>query len=83
MGICPVCGDFIDPGEVFCPHCGYGGTGGSTGRDETVEIDGEEYDKDRVEEVLRSYGYDLRDLEFDLIEDDDLEDILDELESYF
>lgn len=78
MGICPVCGTFIDPGEPYCPDCGYI-VGSDCDDMDTITIDSSEYYVDDVEEVLRRYGYDLDDLRLDLIDDDDLEDILDEL----
>lgn len=51
--------------------------------DDVVTIGGKDYDADEVERVLRRYGYVMRDLELDMISDDDLDDIIDELERYF
>ena len=82
MGICPVCGSFIDPGEPYCTDCGYiDGSDDDTSYDsETITIDGNEYDLSDVEDVLKGYGYDLRDLEDGLIDGDDMEFIRDDLE---
>jgi hypothetical protein len=49
------------------------------GGDDTVTINGQEYDADDVERVLRDYGYDMWDLEHDLIDEEELERILDDL----
>lgn len=79
MCICPRCGSFIDAGEPYCPDCGYMGSDEVNQYEDTIKIDGEEYSKDEVEEILRGYGYDLRDLEDDLIDEEDLEDIMEAL----
>lgn len=73
MGICPRCGSWVDEGEPYCPECCY------MGGDDTVTIDGREYDADDVERVLRDYGYNLNDLEWGRIGDEDMERILDDL----
>ena len=73
MGICPNCGSFVDEGEPYCPYCSY--TPGND-YDDSVRIDGEDYNVSDVEDILRRYGYNLYDLEHDLIDDGDFEDIL-------
>ena len=78
MGICPRCGSWVDEGEPYCPECCYIG-----GNDDVVTICGKDYDSDEVERVLRRYGYVMRDLELDMISDDDLDDMIDELERYY
>ena len=82
MGICPACGSFINPGEPYCPDCGYidGSDDDISYDSDTITIDGDEYDLSDVEDVLRVYGYELRDLEDGLIDGDDMELILDDLE---
>ncbi len=75
MGICPACGSYIDPGEPYCPDCGY--IESSSGNDE--DLDFSEFDEDELEEALERRGYDLYDLENGLIDDDELEEIYDEL----
>lgn len=81
MGICPVCGSFIDPGEPYCPDCGYIGSekSSSSSNNDTITLDGIEYDIDELEDALRDWGYDLDDLESGLIDEDELEEILDDL----
>ena len=78
MGICPRCGSWVDEGEPYCPECCY--MGGDD--DDVVTIGGKDYDVDDVERVLRRYDYVMRDLELDIIDDDDMKDILDELDRY-
>ena len=83
MGICPVCGTFIDPGEPYCPDCGYieseNPSSPSSSDANSITIDGVDYDIDELEEVLEEWGYDLDDLESGLIDEDELEEILDSL----
>lgn len=74
MGICPVCGSFIDPGEPYCPDCGF-----IVERPKKEEIDISDFDEDELEEALNERGYDLDDLELGLIDEDELEEILDDL----
>lgn len=78
MGICPVCGSYIDPGEPYCSDCGYipSSTVSTSGEE---ELDFSEFDEDELEEALVSRGYDLDDLEDGLIDDDELEEIYEEL----
>lgn len=76
MGICPACGSYIDPGEPYCPDCGYIPAGSSSAEE---EIESREFDEDELEEVLESRGYDLYDFENGLIDEDELEEILEEL----
>lgn len=71
MGICPSCGTFIDPGEPYCPDCGYI-PGGAR--------DISEIDEDELIFVLEMHGYDLDDFERGLIDEDELEEIYEELE---
>lgn len=81
MGICPRCGSFVDEGEPYCPYCSYiGGSGSNNNNDNVITIDGDDYYKDEVEDALYDAGYDLYDLEHDLIDDEDLEEILDNLD---
>ena len=80
MGICPICGCYIDPGEPCCPECGFVDLGCDDKNGETVSIDGREYPASDVEDVLGQYSYDLDDLEGNLIDEDDMELILDDLE---
>lgn len=77
MGTCPVCGTFIDPGEPYCPDCGYIPGGSIMSGDEGLDFS--EFDIDELEEALESRGYDLEDLENGLIDDDELEEIYEEL----
>ena len=64
----------MNPGDPCCPDCGFiSAQAGSGSTDDEMDIE-------RVEEVLRDYGYDLSDLRFNDIDEDDLEDILEELE---
>lgn len=79
MGICPRCGSFVDEGEPYCPDCSYIFTGSSDDGSDLIEIAGYEFDRNDVEDVLSGRGYDLFDLEHDLIDDDELEEIIDEL----
>ena len=74
MGICPRCGSWVDEGEPYCPECCYMGED-----DETVTIDGRDYNAAEVERVLENYCYTLEDLEYDRIDDEDLENIIDDL----
>ena len=76
MGICPVCGSFIDSGEPYCSDCGYIPAGGSSAGE---GIDIRDFDEDELKEVLERRGYDLYDFENGLIDDDELEEILEEL----
>lgn len=77
MGICPQCGSFVDEGEPYCPYCSYYPSSTDSDEDNLIEIDGREYDRDKVEDALRDNGYDLDDLENGLIDEDELEEILD------
>ncbi|WP_298500805.1 hypothetical protein [uncultured Methanobrevibacter sp.] len=70
MGICPRCGSFVDEGEPYCSDCSYVF---SSSQDDL------DHDRDRLEEVLGDWGYDMYDFENDLIDPDDLEEILDEI----
>lgn len=72
MGICPSCGSFIDPGEPYCPECGYI-------EDSSDERDYSQFDDDELEYALNERGYDLDDLEDGVIDEDELEEILDDL----
>ena len=74
MGICPSCGSFIDPGEPYCPDCGYIPGGGDDGYDFS------QFDEEDLISVLEMHGYDMYDLENGLIDDDELEEIYEELE---
>lgn len=47
--------------------------------DDTVTIDGRDYDLSNVERVLENYCYTLEDLEYGRIDDEDLENIIDDL----
>ena len=47
--------------------------------DETVTIDGRDYDASEVKRVLENYCYTLEDLEYGRIDDEDLENIIDDL----
>lgn len=78
MGICPRCGSWVDEGEPYCPECCYMG-GDEDEKDETVTIDGRQYDAVEVERVLENYCYTLEDLEYVRIDDEDLENIIDDL----
>jgi hypothetical protein len=73
MGICPRCGAWVDEGEPYCPECCY------MGEDDTVTIDGRDYDASDVERVLRDYCYNLEDLEYGRIDDEDMEEIIEAL----
>lgn len=78
MGICPRCGSWVDEGEPYCPECCY--MGEDDGEDnETVTIDGIDYDAAEVRRVLENYCYTLEDLEYGRIDDEDLENIIDDL----
>ena len=80
MGICPVCGTFIDPGEPYCHDCGHIVSENSSSpisiNNDSITIDGIDYDIDELEEALEEWGYDLDDLESGSIDDDELEKIL-------
>ena len=78
MGICPRCGSWVDEGEPYCPECCYMGEDEEYG-DDTVTIDGRDYNAAEVERVLENYCYTLEDLEYDRIDDEDLENIIDDL----
>lgn len=78
MGICPMCGCFIDPGEPCCPDCGFVG-GSSNVAKEKEELDFSAFDEDDLIEVLEEHGYDLDDLEGGFIPDWEVEEIYDEL----
>ena len=78
MGICPRCGSWVDEGEPYCPECCYMGEDDGED-DETVTIDGRDYDADEVKRVLENYCYTLDDLEYGRIDDEDLENIIDDL----
>lgn len=78
MGICPRCGSWVDEGEPYCPECCYMGEDEDDG-DDTVTIDGRDYDLSNVERVLENYCYTLEDLEYGRIDDEDLENIIDDL----
>ena len=74
MGICPVCGSFIDSGEPYCPDCGYiGSESAEEGFDFSI------FDEDDLIEVLDEHGYDLDDLERGNIPDWELDEIYSEL----
>lgn len=77
MGICPVCGTFIDPGNPYCPDCGY--IAGSSTDSEYDDLDFSVFDEDDLIEVLEEHEYDLYDLENDLIPEWEVEEIYDEL----
>ena len=47
--------------------------------EEMIVIDGNEYRRSDVEDVLRDYAYDFYDLDNDLIDEEDWEDILEDL----
>ena len=80
MGLCPMCGCYIDPGEPCCPDCGFVSLSSQSLMNETgEEIDISEFDEDELEEALKERGYDLYDLEHGLIDEDELEEILDDL----
>ena len=78
MGICPRCGSWVDEGEPYCPECCYMGKDEENG-DDTVTIDGRDYNAAEVERVLENYCYTLEDLEYGRIDDEDLENIVDDL----
>ena len=78
MGICPRCGSWVDEGEPYCPECCYMGED-EEDSDDTVTIDGRDYDLSNVERVLENYCYTLEDLEYGRIDDEDLENIIDDL----
>ena len=75
MGICPRCGSWVDEGEPYCPECCYMGEG----EENTITIDGRDYDARVVESVLRDFCYTLEDLEYGRVDDEDMEEILEEL----
>lgn len=77
MGICPRCGSWVDEGEPYCPECCYMGEGEDD--DNTISIDGRDFDVSDVERVLEDYCYTLEDLEYGRIDDEDMEEILEEL----
>jgi RNA polymerase subunit RPABC4/transcription elongation factor Spt4 len=79
MGICPRCGSFVDEGEPYCPYCSYMPGNDSDDEAEMIVIDGNEYRRSDVEDVLRDYAYDFYDLDNDLIDEEDWEDILEDL----
>ena len=63
MGICPVCGSYIDPGEPYCSDCGYivseeSSSPSRTGNANSITIDGYDYDIDELEDVLDDWGLD-------------------------
>lgn len=74
MGICPRCGSWVDEGEPYCPECCYMGDD-----DDTVTIDGRDYDAGVVESVLGDFCYTLEDLEYGRIDEEDMEEILEAL----
>lgn len=77
MGICPVCGSYIDPGEPYCPDCGY--IDGSSDVEDD-ELDFSIFDEDELIDVLEERGYDLYDLERSLIPEWEVREIYEELD---
>lgn len=78
MGICPICGSYIDSGEPYCPDCGFVGVS-SNAEENREELDFSIFDEDDLIEVLEEHGYDLDDLERDLIPDWEVKEIYEEL----
>lgn len=77
MGICPVCGSYIDPGDPYCSDCGYIPQGSSSTAGGNLDFS--DFDEDELEEALESRGYDMDDFENDLVDEIDLEEIYEEL----
>ena len=80
MGICSMCGCYIDPGEPGCPECGFVGARSTVEevKDED-KLDFSSFDDDDLIDVLEEHGYDLDDFEMGLIPDWEVEEIYDEL----
>lgn len=76
MCVCSRCGSLIDAGEPYCQDCGYICGNDDDNERETIRINFDDYILEEVVEALRVNGYDLSDLEDDLIDEDELEDIL-------